>query len=238
MEKNEVDSVTIVIIIASNSLHFFSYFDLFFFFFFGFLFRALSKVYAFGPTFRAENSKSRLHLSEFYMLEAEVAFVRDIKEIMLEAELLVKSITRYLLDKGEEDMRSIGAPVPSWLESKFGVIDYNEAIAILEKHSERLTVPVRPEEGLSKEHELFLVKHNNGIPIFVINWPKELKPFYMKTCPSDSSKVIISSCQIYFIILVEIITFMNFNHFLHRNSKKKLRLCVKVAFFPKVFRTE
>ncbi|XP_043289399.1 probable asparagine--tRNA ligase, mitochondrial isoform X2 [Venturia canescens] len=151
--------------------------------------RALSKVYSFGPTFRAENSKSRLHLSEFYMMEAEMAFTTDINEIMLEAELLVKSMTKYLLEKGEGDMRSIGAPVPSWLESNFGIIDYNEAITILERNSDRLTVPVHHDEGLSKEHELFLVKHNNGIPIFIINWPKDMKPFYMKTCPNDSSKV-------------------------------------------------
>ena len=154
-----------------------------------FFFRALTKVYCFGPTFRAENSKSRLHLSEFYMIEAEAAFITKIEDVAAEAELLMKAMTRSMLEKGAPDMHTIGAKEPSWLNTNFGVMSYDDAINVLQNNSDRLTIPVRDGEAFSKEHELFLVQHNNGIPIFVINWPKTCKPFYMKECQDDGYRV-------------------------------------------------
>ncbi|XP_057319773.1 probable asparagine--tRNA ligase, mitochondrial [Microplitis mediator] len=151
--------------------------------------RTLSKVYTFGPTFRAENSKSRMHLSEFYMIEAEEAFVTDIRQLTNEAELLFKAITRALVEEGASDMRAINAETPGWLDKDFRYMTYDEAVDVLEKHKDKLSVPVRRGSALSKEHELFLVNYNEGIPVFVINWPKEIKPFYMKECSDDPSKV-------------------------------------------------
>ncbi|XP_034938199.1 probable asparagine--tRNA ligase, mitochondrial [Chelonus insularis] len=151
--------------------------------------RALSKVYTFGPTFRAENSKSRLHLSEFYMMEAELAFITDIKELAEEVELLVKAITRALVEKGMSDMERLNAQIPSWIDKDFSFLTHNEAFNILEKHPDQFSTPAKRNEALAKEHELFLVKYNDGIPLFIIDWPKEMKPFYMKECDGDSSKV-------------------------------------------------
>lgn len=151
--------------------------------------RALTKVYTFGPTFRAENSKSRLHLSEFYMLEAELAFVDNINDIMDEIEMLIKYITKDIVEKGASDIHSIVGHDPEWLNEKFTRITYDDAIKILENNIKRLKQPITYGSPLSKEHELFLVEYNNNIPIFIMNWPKEIKPFYMKECKDDASKV-------------------------------------------------
>ncbi|XP_058805601.1 probable asparagine--tRNA ligase, mitochondrial [Phymastichus coffea] len=151
--------------------------------------RALAKVYNFSPAFRAENSKSRLHLSEFYMIETEIAFMSSLKELAAEAELLIKATTMNLLEKGAKDLQAVNAPEPTWIGKDFGYITYNEAVDILEKHSDKLNFPVKRGEVLVREHEFFLVKHYGNIPLFVAEWPKHNKPFYMKECENDSSKV-------------------------------------------------
>ncbi|XP_033334209.2 asparagine--tRNA ligase, mitochondrial [Megalopta genalis] len=151
--------------------------------------RALTRVYTFGPTFRAENSKSRLHLSEFYMVEAEIAFIDSLDDLMDEVELLIKYITRDVLERGACDMNVLGIQEPMWLNQKFTRITYDDAVKILESNHEKLNIPVTYGEPFTKEQELFLVEQNNNIPIFVMNWPKERKPFYMKECKDDASKV-------------------------------------------------
>ncbi|KAM0725319.1 Asparaginyl-tRNA synthetase [Formica fusca] len=151
--------------------------------------RALTKVYTFGPTFRAENSKSRLHLSEFYMLEGEIAFITRIEELIEEVELLVKEVTKRMIEKGASDLYSIGAPELRWVNKTFGCLTYEEAFNVLNNHANQLQQPVKYGEAFSKEHELFLVEYNDGVPIFIINWPKDIKSFYMKECTDDSSKV-------------------------------------------------
>ncbi|XP_029160886.1 probable asparagine--tRNA ligase, mitochondrial [Nylanderia fulva] len=151
--------------------------------------RALTRVYTFGPTFRAENSKSRLHLSEFYMLEGEIAFISRIEDLIEEIELLVKEVTKQMIEKGASDLYSVGAPELQWLNKTFGCLTYEEAFNVLNSHTNQLEQPVKYGEAFSKEHELFLVEYNDGVPIFIINWPKAIKPFYMKECPDDSSKV-------------------------------------------------
>ncbi|XP_046743162.1 probable asparagine--tRNA ligase, mitochondrial isoform X2 [Diprion similis] len=151
--------------------------------------RGLSKVFCFGPTFRAENSKSRLHLSEFYMIEAEIAFARNIEELAQEAELLLKSVTNYVIDKGGSDLRIHGAPEPDWLDKTFHIISYDEAVKILEENIGQLSSPIKYGESLSKDHELFLVQHTNGVPVFIVDFPKESKPFYMKEAPHDPTKI-------------------------------------------------
>lgn len=153
------------------------------------IFRALTKVYTFGPTFRAENSKSRLHLSEFRMLEAELAFINSIDDIMDEVELLIKNVTKDILEKGASDIHEMKCPQVQWLNEHFTRMTYDEAVDILQNNEKSFQQSVTLETGFSKEHELFLVKHNNNVPIFIINWPKKSKPFYMKECENDTSKV-------------------------------------------------
>lgn len=151
--------------------------------------RAFTKVYTFGPVFRAENSKSRLHLSEFRMLESELAFINNIDDIMDEVELFIKNITKDIFERGFSDVHAIGANEIQWLNEKFARLTYEDAINILKENASCLEQPITHGLNFSKEHELFLVKHNNNIPVFIINWPKESKPFYMKECKDDVSKV-------------------------------------------------
>ncbi|KAH0811077.1 hypothetical protein GEV33_011708 [Tenebrio molitor] len=145
----------------------------------------LSRVYTFGPTFRAENSRSRLHLSEFYMLEAEVAFVDELRAVMECVEKLVKSVTQAVLDKSMEDVercreKKESSASFSWLDKTFPVMTYREAVGILNDHRDKFREDFSSSKGLGKEHELFLVQHCGGVPTFVIDWPQEMKPFYAR----------------------------------------------------------
>ncbi|KAK5644179.1 hypothetical protein RI129_008024 [Pyrocoelia pectoralis] len=150
----------------------------------------LSKVYTLGPTFRAENSKSRLHLSEFYMLEAECAFVNKIEEIMEMVEKLLKNVTARILDEREDDLKRSSETFVDfrWLDKPFVVLTYDEASRILQDKT-KFQGEFRDGASLNKEHEKFLVKYCGETPTFVINWPKTLKPFYMKECVEDESLV-------------------------------------------------
>ncbi|XP_072376477.1 asparaginyl-tRNA synthetase [Diabrotica undecimpunctata] len=152
----------------------------------------LTKVYNLGPTFRAENSKSRLHLAEFYMLEAEIAFVEEIGTLLSIIEELVKEVTKLVLDNCEADVHNCKGDVEGsfqWLHKNFAVLTYDEAKNILIKNENIFEKGFEEENGISKEHELFLVQHCGNIPTFLINWPREIKPFYMKDCKEDPSKV-------------------------------------------------
>ncbi|GJQ65406.1 hypothetical protein Trydic_g7516 [Trypoxylus dichotomus] len=152
----------------------------------------LSKVYTFGPTFRAENSRSRHHLSEFYMLEVEIAFLDTIEELSLFIEDLVKTVSSQVLDKCIEDITNFhtvpGNNIAMYTNKKYQILSYDEAVGILQNNSDKFKTGCCSKDGLSKEHEMFLVKHCGG-PVFILNWPKEMKPFYMKECSSNNSKV-------------------------------------------------
>lgn len=142
----------------------------------------LGNVYTFGPTFRAENSKSPVHLSEFYMLEAEECFVESILNTTTIIEDMIKVVTKQVLDNCEEDILNVQGKKNfdcSWIDKKIPIIEYKTAVEILKENQEKLTKPVNQKDGLSKEHELFLVKHLNS-PVFVIDWPAQMKPFYMR----------------------------------------------------------
>ncbi|KAG8225211.1 hypothetical protein J437_LFUL009056 [Ladona fulva] len=160
--------------------------------------RGISKVYTFGPTFRAENSRSRLHLSEFYMIEPEIAFVDDLNEILILMEDFVKSLTTSLMDISGEDIEFLYKrhesrqmeEISKILRNPFITMTYDEAFSVICKHAHKFKSIPRKEEGLNKEQELFLVEQNGGSPVFIINWPKEMKPFYMKEMESDSDKVL------------------------------------------------
>lgn len=147
----------------------------------------LSKVYTFGPTFRAENSKSPIHLSEFYMLELEESFIENIEDVTRTITDLMKTVTREFLDTSEKEILNINRTDKTfkleekfkWLEKEFPLIPYKDAIEILVKNKSKLKKPVKAEDGLSKEQEIFLAKYFGG-PLYVIDWPKEMKSFYMR----------------------------------------------------------
>nr|XP_034971870.1 probable asparagine--tRNA ligase, mitochondrial [Zootoca vivipara] len=149
---------------------------------------AFSKVYTFGPTFRADNSQSRRHLAEFYMVEAELAFAESLQDIMQAMEDLFKKVTDAVLSSCPRDAELFHkhvapgqeAKVERMLKNQFITMSYTEAIEILKRaHQEFI---YKPEWGrdLQSEHERYLVQHCGEIPVFVFNYPYDLKPFYMR----------------------------------------------------------
>lgn len=150
----------------------------------------ISKVYTFGPTFRAENSNTRVHLAEFYMLEVEKAFTNDLNDVTNLVEDLLKNVTEELLTEYARDIKRCRDEEldMSWLKKKFVVLDYEEAVKIVKRKLD-FKVPFNESRGFSKEHELYLTHYNNGAATFVVNWPKDIKPFYMKECSNDPTKV-------------------------------------------------
>jgi asparaginyl-tRNA synthetase len=148
---------------------------------------AMSKVYTFGPTFRAENSNTSRHLAEFWMIEPEIAFA-DLSADADLAESLLKHIFRDLLHKRPEDMaffderieKGLVAKLQSIVDSEFVRMDYAEAIGILERAKEKFEFPVRPGIDLQSEHERYLTERHAKKPVIVMNYPKEIKAFYMR----------------------------------------------------------
>nr|XP_025951916.1 probable asparagine--tRNA ligase, mitochondrial isoform X1 [Dromaius novaehollandiae] len=149
---------------------------------------AFTHVFTFGPTFRAENSQSRRHLAEFYMVEAELSFTESLQDIMQVMEDLFKTATSTVLSKCPHDVdlfHKYIAPaqkgrLEQMLKKRFVTISYSEAVEILKQASQTFTF--KPEWGcdLQTEHEKYLVKHCGEVPLFVINYPYDLKPFYMR----------------------------------------------------------
>ena len=147
---------------------------------------AFKNVYTFGPTFRAENSNTR-HAAEFWMIEPEMAFA-DLKDDMILAEAMLKHIIRYVLENAKEEMNFFNQFVDKGLierlqhvlHSDFGHVTYTEAIEILEKHNEEFEYKVFWGCDLQTEHERFLTEKEFKRPVFVTDYPKEIKAFYMK----------------------------------------------------------
>jgi asparaginyl-tRNA synthetase len=148
---------------------------------------ALSKVYTFGPTFRAENSNTSRHLSEFWMIEPEIAFA-DLSANADLAEGLLKSVFRQLLEERPQDMaffderieKGLLAKLQGIVDSQFVRMDYGEAIAILERAKEKFEFPVKWGVDLQSEHERFLTEKHAKKPVIVMNYPKSIKAFYMR----------------------------------------------------------
>lgn len=138
---------------------------------------ALNKVYCFGPTFRAENSKSRFHLSEFYMFELEKAFLDDFNELLDIVEDLIKQVTASILETNGADLELCNQNKVdySWIDKDFVRVSYGEALEIL---SQKLQKNI--DNGITKEYEIALTSFFDNTPTFVTGWPKEEKPFYMK----------------------------------------------------------
>lgn len=151
---------------------------------------ALNKVYTFGPTFRAENSKSRLHLSEFYMVEAEIAFTSNIEDLIVGIEKLLKESTDKVVSTCADDIEISRDEIVNydWIAKEFPVLTYDEAKEILDKH---FKIKIAHEADFTKEQELLLVKYCGDLPTFIINWPKRIKPFYMRTCTDNEERVLL-----------------------------------------------
>jgi len=155
---------------------------------------ALSKVYTFGPTFRAENSNTRRHLAEFWMIEPEVAFA-DLAANADLAEDFLKYIFRVLLDERRDDMAFFEKFVDATcqkrlaglIETKFARMDYGEAIKLLEKSGEKFEFPVSWGIDLQSEHERYLTEKVIKGPVAVINYPKDIKAFYMRQNPDGKT---------------------------------------------------
>ena len=148
---------------------------------------ALSKVYTFGPTFRAENSNTSRHLAEFWMVEPEMAFF-DLDDNMDLAERFLKRIFQDVLDRCPEDMeffnlridKTVLETLRAIVGSEFVRLPYTEAVEILRKSGETFEFPVDWGKDLQAEHERFLTEKHFQCPVILFDYPREIKPFYMR----------------------------------------------------------
>lgn len=170
---------------------------------------ALGKIYTFGPTFRAENSNTPRHLSEFWMIEPEMAFF-EIEDNMELAEDFIKYLVRYALDNCKEDLDFLSQMYDKELlerlqfvvEHDFVRLTYTEAIDILEKSGAKFEYPVHWGVDLQSEHERYLVEKHFKAPVILIDYPKEIKAFYMKQ--NDDGKTV-RGMDVLFPVIGEII---------------------------------
>lgn len=155
----------------------------------------LNKVYTFGPTFRAENSNTTRHASEFWMMEPEVAFA-DLKDNMDLAEKMLKYLITYVLKELPEEMEffnkfidpGINERLHNIVNSEFGRLTYTEAIDILEKSGKKFDYPVKWGIDLQTEHERYLAEEIVKGPVFLTDYPKDIKAFYMRL--NDDGKTV------------------------------------------------
>ena len=156
---------------------------------------AMSKVYTFGPTFRAENSHTSRHLAEFWMVEPEIAFA-DLDDDAALAEDFLKACIRAVLEEREDDMAFFNLRVDktclqrlqSVVDSKFVHMDYTDAIDILQKSGQKFEFPVQWGIDLASEHERFLSEQHIKGPVILKNYPKDIKAFYMRL--NDDEKTV------------------------------------------------
>ncbi len=155
---------------------------------------AFRNVYTFGPTFRAENSNTVKHASEFWMIEPEICFA-DLKDDMDLAEDMIKYIIHYVLENCPEEMeffnnfidKDLLARLHNVVSSDFGRITYTDAIKELEKHNDQFQFPVHWGTDIQTEHERFLSEQIFKKPVFVTDYPAEIKAFYMKQNPDGKT---------------------------------------------------
>ncbi len=164
--------------------------------------QAFRNVYTFGPTFRAENSNTTRHAAEFWMIEPEISFA-DLKDDMILAESMLKFVFRYVLENAPEEMNFFNSFVDKGLlerlhhvmESDFGHVTYTEAIELLEKNNDKFEYKVSWGCDLQTEHERYLTEQIFKKPVFVTDYPKEIKAFYMKLNP-DGKTVAAMDCLV------------------------------------------
>lgn len=154
---------------------------------------AYGKIYTFGPTLRSENSNTKTHANEFWMIEPEIAFC-DLEQLMDIEEDCLKFVVSRVLEKCPEEMEFCDKFIEKGLidklhklvNSKFVRIDHKEAIDILKKADKEWEFKPEYGEDLAKEHEKYLTEYFNG-PVFVKNWPKDIKSYYMKLNPDGET---------------------------------------------------
>ena len=163
---------------------------------------AFKNVYTFGPTFRAENSNTTNHLAEFWMIEPEMAFA-DLDDNMTVAEGMLKYVIRYVLENAPSEMNFFNQFVDKGLldrlnhvmTSEFGHVTYTEAVKLLEQHNDKFDYKVFWGCDLQTEHERYLTEEVFKRPVFVTDYPKEIKAFYMKLNP-DGKTVAAADCLV------------------------------------------
>ena len=155
---------------------------------------AYKKVYTFGPTFRAEDSNTKTHAAEFWMIEPEIAFA-DLNEDMVVMEDMLKYVVKYVLDNATDEMKFLDSFVEKGLiekltklvSSKFTRITHEECIKLLLESGKKFEFEPKYGEDIAKEHEKYITEYFNG-PVFIYNWPKDIKAFYMKQ--NDDGKTV------------------------------------------------
>ena len=155
----------------------------------------MSKVFTFGPTFRAENSNTSRHLAEFWMVEPEIAFA-DLNDDADLAEALLKHVFTQVLEEREDDMaffqqridKTVIDRLRGVIDNSFERMDYSEAIDILKNSGKKFEFPVEWGVDLASEHERFLSEEHVGRPVVVMNYPKDIKAFYMRL--NDDEKTV------------------------------------------------
>ncbi|MBQ4090463.1 MAG: asparagine--tRNA ligase, partial [Clostridia bacterium] len=164
--------------------------------------QAFRNIYTFGPTFRAENSNTTRHAAEFWMIEPEIAFA-DLEDDMELAEAMIKYVISYVLEHAPEEMEFFNQFIDKGLlerlnhvaNAEFGRITYTDAIKILEEHNAEFDYPVHWGSDLQTEHERYLTEVVFKRPVFVTDYPKEIKAFYMKLNP-DGKTVAAMDCLV------------------------------------------
>ena len=164
--------------------------------------QAFGNVYTFGPTFRAENSNTTRHAAEFWMLEPEMAFA-DLEDDMDLAEDMLKYVINYVMENAPEEMNFFNSFVDKGLidrltnvaTSEFARITYTDAIEILKKHNDKFEFKVSWGIDLQTEHERYLTEEVYKRPVFVTDYPKDIKAFYMKQNP-DGKTVAAVDCLV------------------------------------------
>ena len=163
---------------------------------------AFRNIYTFGPTFRAENSNTTRHAAEFWMIEPEMAFA-DLDDLLRVEEDMLKYIISYVLEHAPEEMNFFNSfmdkglldRLNNILNNDFGRITYTDAVALLEKHNDQFDYPVSWGCDLQTEHERYLTEVIFKKPVFVTDYPKEIKAFYMKLNP-DGKTVAAVDCLV------------------------------------------
>ena len=163
---------------------------------------AFKNIYTFGPTFRAENSNTTRHAAEFWMIEPEIAFA-DLEDDMILAESMLKYIINYVLENAPEEMAFFNNFIDKGLlerlqhvaNSDFARVTYTEAVEILEKHNDKFEYKVSWGTDLQTEHERYLTEEIFKRPVFVTDYPKEIKAFYMKM-NEDNKTVAAMDCLV------------------------------------------
>lgn len=164
--------------------------------------QAFRNIYTFGPTFRAENSNTTRHAAEFWMIEPEIAFA-DLDDNMMLAEEMLKYVIRYVLEQAPEEMQFFNTFVDKGLinrltgvvNAEFAQVTYTEAIEILEKNNEKFEYQVLWGTDLQTEHERYLTEEVFKRPVFVTDYPKDIKAFYMKM-NEDNKTVAAMDCLV------------------------------------------